>query len=228
MTILRIHLHTSVLVTLTTTMLLASACDVQDDGAALDTEAEALLDEPDGAVADELAAPARDPSEDPGVDHPELDLEAELHPAAYIGYTPWVSEEGAAITCNSNQIATGAGCSGPNCDSVALQCTSFDAKVFGTRTWSSFYSEEAPNQFICPGSGFITGMTCSGSTCDNLSVECTDSTVVRGGCGWTQGQYSEEQGWFYAGNWPTTQAIAGFRCFGNRCDNKQYYTCSAS
>lgn len=219
---IRTPMLTRVLVTLTTTLLATSACDPQDDGAAQDTEADALLEEEDEVVDEdlELAAPERDEDEDAALDPEANDLVLEIDPQASTE-TNWFSEEGLGMgECDGDEYLTEAKCSGSYCDSMKMRCEPLAPAVFGA--WHETISEEGPSNFtICPFDGMIDRIHCSGSYCDNLQVHCGFPFVPRNECSWTDWVSEEQNAWTKLDG----RFAAGIQCKGRYCDSIRLYAC---
>ena len=226
-------LHHSITPTLTTLrlgmaiVLSGLAFGGCDPGDVDPQDEELLLAEDDDSDEEELVDPASVPqplADDPQpvVERPDFDLTAAPDVQGYV-WKNWVSEEQPASTCATGQLVSGYSCSGGNCDNQRLECHDYGG-VLGDRTWSNWFSEEAPNNFYqCPGQAYVMGVTCSGSSCDNLSVECTTTTLAKTNCQWF-GPYSEEAPSTYLTG--GTQAIAGIWCTGSNCDNHYYWVCN--
>ncbi|MBC8070552.1 MAG: hypothetical protein IAG13_19630 [Deltaproteobacteria bacterium] len=222
----RTPMLTRVLVTLTTTLLAASACDTQDAGAARDTEADALLEEEDAVDAEleQLVTPARDPETRPDIEAPTDQLTLAVDPQAYNNDVGPFSEEHPAGLCGFGQAVQSIKCTGGYCDNLTLDCEPHGAEiVYGDGFLNYDISEENPDTFaLCPADGMVDGVDCAGSNCDNLTVHCEYTDLARSNlCDWS-GWFSEEQGW---ANVPLGTAVAGIQCSGRYCDRMNLYWC---
>lgn len=212
--------------TLTFVGVTTVACDPNDHGVEDHDLLEADLDEEDSeseelALVDPASIPSPLSEDEPVLDRPDFDLTASPDVQAYV-WKGWISEEGPASTCATGQVVSGYDCDGGSCDNQRLECHAFGGTL-GDRTWSNWFSEEAPNNFyLCPGNSYVSGVTCSGGNCDNVSLECTTTTLAKTNCAWA-GPYSEEQPAYLA---PAGKAIAGMWCTGGSCDNHYYWVCS--
>lgn len=167
-----------------------------------------------GPVSDD-PPPLPDESAKPGY--------GELASRVLNGWTAYTSEEYAPIACGTGSLASQMGCTGSNCDNVAMYCRGMGV-TFGDAAWSSYFSEENTNYRTCSAGYWMTGLVCRGGNCDDISIECTRVTNrTVGTCRWADRQFSEEfpntyslpSGWF----------ARGLACTGSRCDNLRVYEC---
>ena len=163
-----------------------------------------------------------------------------------VGWTGYVSEEQPdGVTCGDAGLAIrAAACRGSYCDDVALYCGAPHSRNTSdpdipTRLgyWTSYISEESPNQIICPIGrdgvpSVIDGIRTSGSYSDDISIHCSQLApahyFVPGRCEWTP-WFSEETGtqWFppLVPRMPWTKVAVGVRCRGSYCDDMSYQVC---
>ncbi|PJZ43014.1 hypothetical protein CH370_00840 [Leptospira kmetyi] len=137
----------------------------------------------------------------------------------------WTTDGSPAIQSGGSFLTQGLRCDGRYCDNVNL----LNVESGFTQTnswWTDSFSEESPNERICANNGFVTGIQCSGSYCDNIALRCSqlDNGGTRTNCYWTSPISEESGGKFVA---PESMYIAGARCSGRYCDNKELYLCQA-
>lgn len=143
---------------------------------------------------------------------------------AWTGSSSWTvetSDEYPPVTCGAGSLAIGFDCDGSNCDNLQLRCQPTTGLTFGSRTWTSYFSEESTSYRTCGGNGFVTGLSCRGGDCDDMSLECTTTNRPGTGCLWSA-WFSEEDPTFTV---PSGHYIKGMQCSGSRCDNVRAYYC---
>ncbi|MEQ9364152.1 MAG: RICIN domain-containing protein, partial [Leptospirales bacterium] len=147
---------------------------------------------------------------------------AEVHPPYWLEWTT----DGARFIENKGRFLTqGLRCSGRYCDNVNLLST--ETAYSQTQSWwTDYFSEEGDNARICANQAFVTGIQCTGRYCDNISLRCSqlNNNAVRTACYWTAPVSEESGGKFIA---PESMYVAGMRCSGRYCDNKELYLCQA-
>ncbi len=146
----------------------------------------------------------------------------EVHPAYW---SQWTTDGSAALQSDSAFLTRGIRCSGRYCDDVSL-LNAESGYQHTNSWWTDSFSEEGNNERICANNGFVTGLQCSGSYCDSIALRCSqlNNNNVRKSCYWS-GNVSEESGGKFIA--PQSMYIAGMRCSGRYCDNKQMYLCQA-
>jgi hypothetical protein len=170
-------------------------------------------------------------------------------------WTPYISEENGAATCDDwDEAARGFGCSGKYCDNARLLCDTLPFEAWpdtNNRYWTRYFSEEHDaysewssagwypwsneNYEVCHASsatpGLVTGIDCSGSYCDNLSLECTQIVqLVYGVPHWLGVTNCSWSGWYSeeqgSVDFGWNRFITGVECQGSYCDNKRFHVCS--
>ncbi|AOP36635.1 hypothetical protein A0128_20115 [Leptospira tipperaryensis] len=137
----------------------------------------------------------------------------------------WTTDGSASIQSGNTFLTHGIRCDGRYCDNVNLLST--ESGYTQTNSWwTDSFSEEGSNERICANNGFVTGLQCSGSYCDSIALRCSqlNNNGVRSSCYWTAPVSEESGGKFVA---PESMYLAGVRCSGRYCDNKQLYLCQA-
>ncbi|MEM7160692.1 MAG: hypothetical protein AAF799_48090 [Myxococcota bacterium] len=216
-----LRFHTAI--ALASLALLGSACDPTDDG--LDP-AELLEDEDlddEAPIETSLAARPEAPPEDArdaGKASAPGSLTTTSGPVAALGWIEAVSEETPPATCDGNGAAIWVDCMGSNCDDVQMFCGSHSGTP-GTRSWTTWFSEEGTSWRICPGTEYVTGIACKGYWCDDVSIECTDLGLSAQSCWWSS-YFKSNDPIFQA---PSGHLIAGMQCKGAYCDEMRYFTC---
>lgn len=145
-----------------------------------------------------------------------------VHPPHWL---QWTTDGSAAIQTGNAFLAQGLRCDGRYCDNVNL-LSSESGFTHTNSSWTDYFSEEGNRERICPNNGFVTGLRCSGRYCDNVSLRCSqlNNNGVRTACYWTAPVSEESGGKFVA---PESMYLAGVRCSGRYCDNKELYLCQA-
>ncbi len=147
---------------------------------------------------------------------------AEIHPPHWLG---WTTDGSALIENKAKFLSQGLRCSGRYCDDVDLLST--ETSYSQTNSWwTGYFSDGSNNTRVCENNGFVTGLRCSGRYCDNVSLRCSqlNNGGVRDACYWTAPVSEESGGKFIA---PESMYLAGMRCSGRYCDNKELYLCQA-
>ncbi|PJZ70427.1 hypothetical protein CH373_04960 [Leptospira perolatii] len=162
--------------------------------------------------------------------HPNLNFAGTrstfFHTEAYPPHwLQWTTDGSPAIQTGSAFLTHGLRCDGRYCDNVNLLGTESGYNHTNSY-WTDYFSEEGSNERICANNGFVTGIQCSGSYCDSISLRCSElnNSGVRNNCYWTAPLSEESGGKFVA---PESMYLAGVRCSGRYCDNKQMYLCQA-
>jgi hypothetical protein len=97
-------------------------------------------------------------------------------------WTPYFSEEGSGSPFppgSSSSQLSGARCSGSNCDNISLELLRTPRLRFdGQCIQSRWFSEESPNNYICPDGQWVGGMACRGDHCDDVSLYCCRGTPI--------------------------------------------------
>lgn len=128
------------------------------------------------------------------------------------------------ISCGSGSVATGAWCTGSNCDNVWLYCE-YIGGLWSSHYPTAFFSEEGQYWKTCNEGYALTGLTCTGNYCDNISLECSyTGSLLTNDCRWTQWFSEEQGGLFFDSGW----YARGAACRGNNCDDMMYYICQRS
>lgn len=167
-----------------------------------------------------LAATA--PVDEVATDTASLSEGVEVGLMAWTGGATWTSftsDNLPPVTCPVGSLVTGFDCSGSNCDDVRLKCQPQTGHTLTSRSWTSYFSEEATNFRRC--TGFMTGLAATGSYSDNLSMECTTSSRSARNCVWSA-WFSEEDPNFEA---PTGTFVRALQCSGGSCDNMRAEYC---
>jgi ricin-type beta-trefoil lectin protein len=188
----------------------SSACDDSIDG-----PGDALGEARAGLEA------AAEPGREPGAERSTY-FHAEVHPPHWL---PWTTDGAAGIESGPAFLTHGLRCSGKYCDDVSL--LSVESGYTQTNSWwTDYFSEEGSNERVCANNGFVTGLRCSGDYCDSISLRCSqvNNGGVRANCYWSAPISEESGGKFVA---PESTYLAGVRCSGRYCDNKQLYLCQA-
>ena|ERR1700719_980738 len=132
------------------------------------------------------------------------------------------------VSCNPGRFISRVQCDGPFCDNVTVACQDMPNAKVGDTLWTDYFSEEQGFQ-QCPSGYFIAGLTCDGDRCDNVSLYCAQvMNATTSNCG-VGNRFSEEgadQGLNFSEF--TGKFAIGMFCFGDRCDDLQILTCSAT
>ncbi|WP_434391227.1 RICIN domain-containing protein [Melittangium boletus] len=147
----------------------------------------------------------------------------EVHPPHWM---PWTTDGAPAITSGPAFLTHGLRCGGRYCDDVSL--LNVESGFTHTNSWwTDGFSEEGNNERVCANNGFVTGLSCASDYCDTIALRCSqlNNGGVRASCYWSEAVSDESGGTFVA---PESMFLAGIRCSGRYCDNKQLYLCQAN
>lgn len=143
-------------------------------------------------------------------------------------YDTMASDGYGPVECQSGFAVSGVRCTGKYCDNMYVTCCPYQSTSdpLATYVWSSWFSEESPNNKYISGNGFMCGLKAKGDYSDQLALKILTSPNLKhtGACQ-RLGSFSEEQA---AGAKCSTGSFAtGIECYGDNCDN-MYLTCCPS
>jgi hypothetical protein len=195
------HIHSATL------FLGLAACDPDAD-----------RNRPDLAEATDTEDPGESSGGDPAAFDPIGGLTDRLHAQGFT-WGNWVGFETTPDTCAANAITSGAACL-DSCSFIRPECHAYGGTL-GSSHWESFFSEELPNERLCPGANeYVTGVACKGWWCDDVALECTQTPYAKNSCYWTG---AVSNGSYLA---PWGQGIVGMRCLGGYCSSMEYRVCN--
>lgn len=144
---------------------------------------------------------------------------------------PFSEEDGpgASKTYECRSGIEGVGCKGKYCDNVLVLCSSGSGITEDGWETGEWFSEE-DKVFKCDGAmnQIAIGMACKGKYCDEVQLNCASllNRKIKD-CRWYkrngQKRFSEEDGKI---TFDDGEYLAGMKCNGKYCDDKQYYVCT--
>lgn len=160
-----------------------------------------------------------------------------LLPATAFAQSFTLSEEDPPAACPTGTAVAGFQCSGDFCDNITITCRAIAGRA-GATDWTEWVEADGQDTAWCsdPGLGItsgdgpigdfvMTGLACRGDNCDDISLHCTRYPVQidRASCVTTR--HSDEN---RGVGLPPGHVIAGIRCSGRHCDNKDITYCATS
>ncbi|WP_127556915.1 hypothetical protein [Nioella ostreopsis] len=160
-----------------------------------------------------------------------------LLPATAFAQSFTLSEEDPPAACPTGTAVAGFQCSGDFCDNITITCRAIAGRA-GVTDWTEWVEADGQDTAWCsnPGLGItsgdgpigdfvMTGLACRGDNCDDISLQCTRFPVQidRATCITTR--HSDEN---RGVGLPPGHVIAGIRCSGRHCDNKDITYCGTN